>query len=663
MQLAGAEKLARRLYRGDIDEGGRPYVEHLARVAALVASDGGDECEQAAAWLHHHGRPGMTPQEMTARRLPRRAIRIVQALGQNSPWEPADSQAARIRSCPGAALVLRADAADLCSPEELAALTPAVRQRRTDRYRDLLARLGTPMPAEPSRAAKAGSVDVEDMLAQLAATNPDRWAAVRRLGSVGELRAARPLIDAYLGAQRGDPAWAGGKAELAGAISKIAAHRGHLDDPDWVHTLAGLSAHSDPFLRASAVRGLTGLAEHEPLVLGALSDDSPQVAAAAVTALDARQIRDHADAVTAIAARPGREWARLRRQAIQRLQAAGCPPSCDVMLAAVAADGMALGRQALSAFARQSGQSVIPELIGQVRDRAKGRAAAAFVLGEVRATDAVAALASALSAENQDPLLAVACTEALAKIGDASAAPALVTAARHRLAWVRGSALTALSKLNDVDVTQVALEASEDFDPDVREKAVRVLAARGDQRATARLLLFCDGPLAIAALRGLIRIADERAVPALRQVFLNSNDRRIRHLAGQALARSARRAGGLYLGWWLSPPQARAVAWVLGEIGDETSAPALCRMLAHRDELVRARAAAALGKIADPETAPALRAALGDISPRVRASAATAIGRLRVSDANEWLEPMRGDLHPAVRSAASAAMETQPSRS
>jgi hypothetical protein len=50
MQLAGAEKLARRLYRGDIDEGGRPYVEHLARVAALVASDGGDECEQAAAW-------------------------------------------------------------------------------------------------------------------------------------------------------------------------------------------------------------------------------------------------------------------------------------------------------------------------------------------------------------------------------------------------------------------------------------------------------------------------------------------------------------------------------------------------------------------------------------------------------------------------------------
>jgi ABC-2 family transporter protein/HEAT repeats len=59
-------------------------------------------------------------------------------------------------------------------------------------------------------------------------------------------------------------------------------------------------------------------------------------------------------------------------------------------------------------------------------------------------------------------------------------------------------------------------------------------------------------------------------------------------------------------------------------------------MLAHRDELVRACAAAALGKIADPDAAHALRTALGDISPRVRASAATAIGRLNISETSQW---------------------------
>lgn len=657
MQPAIAEKLARRLYRGEIDEGGRPYIDHLARVAALVASDGGGECELAAAWLHHHEGPGVTPQQMAARRLPRRAVGIVQALAPGAPWESADIQAARIGSCPGAVVVLRADAADLCSPEALSALTPAMRQRRIDRYRDLLARLGAPGEAGPPRAANDRPVDVEDLLAQLAGANPDRWAAVRRLGSVGEVRAARPLIDAYLAAQRGDPAWAAGKATLARAISQIASHRRHQDDPGWVSTLAGLSAHSDPFLRATAIRGLAGLAEHEPLVLRGLADDSPQVTSAALSALDARQITDHADAAAAIAARHGPEWTWPRRQAVRRLLAAGCPVSCEVLLAALAADGLSLGHDTITWFTRQCGESLIPQLISQIRDQARGRAAAAFVLGEVRASSAIADLAAVPAQESQDPQLAVACIEALAKIGDPAAAPALLRAARHQLAWVRGSALTALSKLDGIDVTQVALEASEDFDPDVREKAVRLLAARGDQRATARLLLFCDGPLAAAALNGLIRIADERAAPALRQVFLHTPDRRIRHLAGRALARSSRRAGQLpYPGPWLTPPQLRAVAWVLGEIGDKTSAPGLRRMLGHRDELVRARAATALGKIADPDAAHSLRTALGDISPRVRASAATAIGRLNITEASQWLEPLMSDHHPAVRSAASAAI-------
>jgi HEAT repeat protein len=62
-------------------------------------------------------------------------------------------------------------------------------------------------------------------------------------------------------------------------------------------------------------------------------------------------------------------------------------------------------------------------MIGQIRDGARGRAAAAFVPGEARARDAVADLAATLTPESQDPLLAVACIEALAKIGDPSADP------------------------------------------------------------------------------------------------------------------------------------------------------------------------------------------------------------------------------------------------
>lgn len=145
--------------------------------------------------------------------------------------EKADTQAARIKSCPGAVLVLRADAADLCSPEALAALTPRMRQQRCDRYRDLLAQLGEAAPVVPTRTPLDRPFDLEELLSQLTPSSPDRWAAVRRLGSVGELRAARPLIDAYLAAQQGHTAWASGKAQLARAISQIAAHRRHQDDP------------------------------------------------------------------------------------------------------------------------------------------------------------------------------------------------------------------------------------------------------------------------------------------------------------------------------------------------------------------------------------------------------------------------------------------------
>jgi HEAT repeat protein len=141
---------------------------------------------------------------------------------------------------------------------------------------------------------------------------------------------------------------------------------------------------------------------------------------------------------------------------------------------------------------------------------------------------------------------------------------------------------------------------------------------------------------------------------------MNSTDRRIRHLAGRALVRSTRQAGPLYPGPWMGPGQLRAIAWVLGEIGDRQSSRPVTRLLSHRDDLVRARAAAALGKIADPASGPALQASLRDISAKVRASAATALGQLALPETRQWLEASLSDPHPHVRSAARAAIRHQP---
>jgi hypothetical protein len=83
MDLAGAERLARTRHRWEIDEAGGLYVDHLERVAALIASRGGDVCEQMAGWLHGAVGTGLRPVDLAARRVPRRSLPVE---GQRSCW-------------------------------------------------------------------------------------------------------------------------------------------------------------------------------------------------------------------------------------------------------------------------------------------------------------------------------------------------------------------------------------------------------------------------------------------------------------------------------------------------------------------------------------------------------------------------------------------------
>ncbi len=306
MNLAGAQRLARRLHRGEIGETGRAYVDHLERVAALVAAEGGDERQQMAAWLHGTRRVGLLPRDLAALGVPGRVIQIVAVLTPRQLWEQAGVRAARVRGCPGAALVLHADVTDLCRPEARAA-SPGSWQYQADRYCDLLDQADVRVPdslRSLESAARAASRTVS--LSQLDPDDPGRWAAVRAFGAVGDVRAAGPLIAAYRAASAGDPRWSNGKHWLAGALSKIAASRRHQADSGWVATLVRLAADRDPFLRATAIRGLAGLTEHEQLIIGALSDPSPQVVDAALGSLSG--IGELAEKLTSIAGRLEPEW-------------------------------------------------------------------------------------------------------------------------------------------------------------------------------------------------------------------------------------------------------------------------------------------------------------------------------------------------------------------
>jgi HEAT repeat protein len=100
----------------------------------------------------------------------------------------------------------------------------------------------------------------------------------------------------------------------------------------------------------------------------------------------------------------------------------------------------------------------------------------------------------------------------------------------------------------------------------------------------------------------------------------------------------------------------KAAAAALGKIKDPAAVPALIEALRDEDSGVRQLAAAALGKIKDPAAVPALIEALRDIFSDVRSRAAAALGEIKDPAAVPALTEALRDEDRGVRGAVAAAL-------
>lgn len=133
-----AKDLAHRAHAGQVDKAGRPYIEHVARVAAAVA---GDPEAEAVAWLHDVLEDCEDEGEALCREFPFTTYRAVSCLTR-WPFLAQGEYYDRIRFEPLALRVKLADIADNMDEARLALLDEATANRLRRKYAKALEALG-----------------------------------------------------------------------------------------------------------------------------------------------------------------------------------------------------------------------------------------------------------------------------------------------------------------------------------------------------------------------------------------------------------------------------------------------------------------------------------------------------------------------------------------
>lgn len=140
--VARAAALAKRAHSGQTDKSGHPYIEHPARVAALVESRGGSTESMAVAWLHDVVEDSaMTLTDLAEAGMPSAVIAGVDAITKRTGEERA-AYLARVRENPLALSVKTADVDDNTDPGRIRKLDTETQQRLRVKYAETRAALG-----------------------------------------------------------------------------------------------------------------------------------------------------------------------------------------------------------------------------------------------------------------------------------------------------------------------------------------------------------------------------------------------------------------------------------------------------------------------------------------------------------------------------------------
>jgi len=466
-------------------------------------------------------------------------------------------------------------------------------------------------------------------------------AAIEALGRIGGSVAIGPLLAALN---------SGNFFRVFPAMDVL----GRTGDPRAVGPLVALL--DEPLYRQEAARALgrTGDPAALPPLVDLLSrsgDTLLRVAAAALVELHDRAVSAREEH----GSEPGAEWAYALAEAVPAsLEALRSRPSIarrlgQCLSGADAAEQAALCRvlawiggepavaellelleaepqagQAAAAALRSMGPAAEPLLAHDLRESGSERRSRILpLLG--RGASVVAEVLACL--DDADPTVRALACDALGRIGDPSAVPALFERLADEDAYVAHAATGAVLALGGGEVEERALTAARSPSPAVRRGALQILGQFRYPRGLDLLLaaaLDPDERIREAAVQGLPSWEDERAFEQLLAVAGHTSPR-TRAAAMRALSRK--------------PRDPRAIATLQRGLGDP-------------DPWVRYHACQALGGLEEHAAADAMAALLHDEANQVRLAAVEALARLDTPQARALLLEASQAADPDLKRAA-----------
>ena len=467
------------------------------------------------------------------------------------------------------------------------------------------------------------------LLATLTAGADDNVAvgAIEALGRIGGRFAVAALVDAVRSGNffRAFPAIdVLGRTEDPRAVEPLAAL---LSNPQYLHDAARALGHT---LDRHAVEPLAKLLVHHSVV-------TVRVAGMALADLDARYCSRYGactvidDAVRESAPREAsRSLVRCVAGAHVDEQAALCrllgflrDPTAVPTLTALLDSGPVVSAAAAAALA-EVGDSAEGALAEALRASSSARRAACLPRVSVRRASTADVVACLDDPEGN--VRALAC-EALARIGDPSAAPPLFAVLADPNPRVVQAAVAAIQSLGSAETERLTLLAAGAEDRAVRREALRIVGYFAYRSAL---------PLLLSSLASTDERTRDGAIAAL--TLMDDTEAR------QALVAQAKSGA----------PRARACA--MRAIGNaarfDGALEALRSGSADDDAWVRYYAVQALGKMRAIEATDELRAALDDPAPHVRIAAVEAFAHLDDSSAFDALVAAAGSAETDLRRAA-----------